>query len=141
PPATYESYWGFDGLQETATLHLDQTLDWESGHHLSTALNTQIEGLRTPFAIAPGVIVPPGRYVNPFFFAQGNTDRKRWISGDMSWQYGDFLSGDQHAVAPAVTVRQGSMLVAALRWTHADVTLPQGRFTTNLSSLKVTYNI
>src|SRR5205814_743340 len=40
PHASYESYWGFDGLQETATLHIDSRLDFENGYSLtSTALN------------------------------------------------------------------------------------------------------
>ena len=31
PHASYESYWGFDGFQETATLHIDNRLDFENG--------------------------------------------------------------------------------------------------------------
>ena len=56
---SYESYWGFDGLQETATLHLDGRWDFESGYTIgSAALNVQWEGLREPFEVYPGVVVP-----------------------------------------------------------------------------------
>ena len=34
PHASYESYWGFDGLQETATLHIDSRWDFENGYQL-----------------------------------------------------------------------------------------------------------
>ena len=63
PHMSYESYWGFDGLQETATLHLDGRWDFESGYTIgSAALNVQWEGLREPFEVYPGVVVPPGNY-------------------------------------------------------------------------------
>jgi hypothetical protein len=140
PHATYDSYWGFDGLQETSTLHIDGTLDWENGNHFSTAFNTRVEGLRTPFQVYPGVIVPAGRYQSPYFFFLGNSDHKKWISGDFGWQYGGFLSGHQNAISPTVTVRRGATLTTALRWTRADVILPQGQFMTNLGALRVTYN-
>jgi uncharacterized protein DUF5916/cellulose/xylan binding protein with CBM9 domain len=141
PHVTYDSYWGFDGLQETSTLHIDETFDWENGNAFSTAFNTQVEGLRTPFQVYPGVVVPPGRYVSPYFFFLGNTDHKKWISGDLSFQDGGFLSGHENAISPTLTVRRGATLAAALRWTHAEVTLPQGQFTTNLGALRMTYNI
>jgi hypothetical protein len=38
PHASYESYWGFDGLQETATLHVDNRWDFESGYQISSTV-------------------------------------------------------------------------------------------------------
>jgi hypothetical protein len=141
PHVTYESFWGFDGLQETATLHIDQTMDWENGYHLSSAINTQFEGLRNPFDIYPGIIVPPGHYRSPYLFLQANSDRKRWISGDLGVQYGGFLSGHQNGLAPTLAIRRGGQWTSSLRWTRNDVTLPQGAFTTNLGSLRMAYNV
>jgi hypothetical protein len=100
PHASYESYWGFDGLQETATLHIDSRLDFENGYGVtSTALNVQWEGLRQPFEVYPGVVVPAGEYRSPYFLTNANTDRRKWLSGSISCNIGGFLSGSQVSCA------------------------------------------
>jgi hypothetical protein len=141
PHASYESYWGFDGFQETATLHIDGRWDFENGYQLtSAALNVQYEGLREPFEVYPGVIVPPGSYRSPYLFAQGNTDRRKWISASLSANIGGFLSGSQVSLGPTLNIRHGGQLTSQLRWTRNDIDLPQGQFVTNLGSGRVTYN-
>jgi len=138
---SYESYWGFDGYQETATLHIDSRLDFENGYTLgSTALNVQTEGLRKPFEVYPGVVVPAGTYHSPFFLTMMNTDRRKWISGQLSCNFGGFLSGTQKSCAPSVNIRHGGTLTSSLRWTRNDIDLPQGSFVTNLVSGRFTYN-
>ncbi len=142
PHASYESYWGFDGLQETASLHIDGRWDFENGYTLgSSALNVQFEGLRKPFEIYPGVVVPAGDYRSPYFFGMGNTDRRKWISANMGWNIGGFLSGRQVSLSPTLTIRQQGRLTSSLRWTRNDVDLPQGSFVTNLVTGRMTYNI
>jgi Domain of unknown function (DUF5916) len=141
PHASYESYWGFDGFQETATLHIDGRWDFESGNQItSTALNIQYEGLREPFEVYPGVVVPAGSYRSPYFLAQGNTDRRRWISFSMNSNIGGFLSGSQISVAPTINIRHGGRLTSSVRLTRNDIDLPQGDFVTNLASARMTYN-
>jgi hypothetical protein len=141
PHVTYESYWGFDGLQETATLHIDGRWDFENNYSItSAALNVQYEGLREPFEVYPGVIVPAGSYRSPFALVNTSTDRRKWLSGGFSANIGGFLSGDQASLAPSVTIRQGGRLSASLRWTRNDIDLPQGAFVTNLATARMTYN-
>jgi hypothetical protein len=141
PHASYESYWGFDGLQETATLHIDSRLDFENGYGItSTALNVQYEGLRRPFEVYPGVIVPAGEYRSPYFLTNANTDRRKWLSASISCNIGGFLSGSQVSCAPAVNIRQGGRFTSSLRWTRNDIDLPQGQFVTNLATARVAYN-
>jgi hypothetical protein len=140
PHATYESYWGFDGFQETATLHLDNLWDFEKGHTVSPAFNVQYEGLRKPFEVYPGVVVPAGSYASPLAAGMGSTDRRKWISAGMNYNIGGFLSGSQVSLAPNLTIRYGGRLTSSLRWTRNDVDLPQGAFVTNLVSARGTYN-
>jgi hypothetical protein len=141
PHASYESYWGFDGLQETATLHIDSRLDFENGYAItSTALNIQYEGLRRPFEVYPGVVVPAGNYRSPFFLTNANTDRRKWISATISCNIGGFLSGSQVSCAPSVNLRQGGRFTSTFRWTRNDIDLPQGDFVTNLATARLTYN-
>ncbi|MEQ1910423.1 MAG: DUF5916 domain-containing protein [Vicinamibacterales bacterium] len=141
PHTSYESYWGFDGMQETALLHIDSRLDFENGYTLgSTALNIQWEGLRTPFEVYPGVIVPAGMYRSPYFLTMGNTDRRKWISASMSANIGGFLSGTQQSYTPQINIRQEGRLTSSVRWARNDIRLPQGNFKTNLVTTRVTYN-
>ena len=141
PHASYESYWGFDGLQETATLHIDNRLDFEKGYSItSTALNVQYEGLRKPFEVYPGVVVPAGSYRSPYFLSQASTDRRKWISLGMSANIGGFLSGNQVSLGPSLNIRRGGKLTSTVRWTRNDIDLPEGSFVTNLASTRVTYN-
>lgn len=140
PHVTYESYWGFDGLQETALLHADNTLDFENSSRISTALNVQYEGLREPFEVYPKVIVPAGSYRSPYLALNTLTDARRWISGGFAANIGGFLSGHQNSMAPTVTVRHGGEFTASLRWQRNDIHLPQGDFVTNLGTLRTTYN-
>jgi hypothetical protein len=141
PHASYESYWGFDGFQETATLHVDNRLDFEKGFSLtSTALNVQYEGLRKPFEVYPGVVVPAGSYRSPYFLTQMSSDRRKWISAGLSANLGGFLSGSQISLGPSLNIRRGGRLTSTLRWSRNDIDLPQGAFITNLASARVTYN-
>ena len=141
PHASYESYWGFDGYQETATLHIDNRLDFENGYSLtSTALNVQFEGLRKPFEVYPGVVVPAGSYRSPYLFTQMSSDRRKWISAGMSANLGGFLSGSQISLGPSLTVRRGGRMTSTLRVTRNDIDLPQGAFITNLATARATYN-
>jgi hypothetical protein len=141
PHMSYESYWGFDGLHESALLHMDSRLDFENGYSLtSTALNVQWEGLRAPFEVYPGVVVPAGEYRSPYFLTMGNTDRRKWISASMSANVGGFLSGTQVSLAPQVNIREEGRLTSSVRWARNDISLPQGDFVTNLVTARITYN-
>ena len=103
PHVSYEGFWGFDGLlRRPATLHIDSALDFENGIFISPALNVQSEGLREPFEVYPGVVVPPGQ-LSTVRWRSGrrNSDRRKWISGSINWQVGGFLSGNQVSYAPA----------------------------------------
>ncbi|MGE0451509.1 MAG: DUF5916 domain-containing protein [Vicinamibacterales bacterium] len=140
PHYSYDSYWGFDGFQETATLHMDSAFEFENGSLISPAVNIQWEGLRVPFQVYPGVVIPAGSYRSPYFAGMYNTDRRKWISLQASHAIGGFLSGTQVSWSGTANVRSGSRLTSVFRWTRNDVTLPQGSFITNLGSLRVGYN-
>ncbi len=140
PHTSYQSFWGFDGFQDTATWHIDNAWDFENGNTISPALNIQYEGLREPFEVYPGVVVPAGSYRSPFSFTIINTDRRKPISGGLQWSIGGFLSGSQVSLAPSINLRKGGRFTSSLRWTRNDITLPQGAFTTNLVSARAAYN-
>jgi hypothetical protein len=100
----------------------------------------QVEGLREPFEVYPGVIVPAGNYTSPYFLTMGNTDRRKWISASMSANIGGFLSGSQVSLSPQVNIREEGRLTSSIRLTRNDIDLPEGAFVTNLWVGRLTYN-
>lgn len=140
PHVVYEGFWGFDGLRESAQLHLHTNADFENNNRIGPEWDIQWEGLRVPFQVYPGVIVPAGTYRSEYFGLSSNSDRRKLLSGGLSANYGGFLSGHENIVAPTVTVRSGAKLIVTWRWTRSAVELPQGDFVTNLGNVRVTYN-
>jgi hypothetical protein len=140
PHFNYTRYTDLQGELETATFHVDNHLDWENGNYIAPGFNIQWEGLDVPFEIYPGVIVPPGQYRSPHLAWRTNTDRRKTVFFNFDWDYGEFLSGRQNNVSPAVTFRRGANLNMAFRWIRNNVDLPQGAFKSNLGTLRATYN-
>ena len=140
PHVSYVRYTNFDGSMQTATLHMDNHLDWENGNYIAPAVNIQWEGLDRPFEVYPGVVVPAGVYRSPHTTFRTRTDRRKWISGNFDWDIGGFLSGRQNSTSVATTIRSGARLSLNVRWTRNDIDLPQGAFVTNLGTLRTTYN-
>ena len=139
PHASYLSVWGFDGFRETSTLHMDNAWAFESGYSVSPAVNIQWEGLREPFEVYPGVIVPPGSYTSVVAAGLSGTDSRLPVSARFNWTVGGFLTGRQEGYAPTISFRLGESLTSSLRWTYNDIHLPEGDFVTNLGSLRVAY--
>ena len=141
PHMTYQRYWKFNGDLQSATLHLDNHLDWENGLYWSPAVNVDWDQLDKPFTVYPGVVVPVGRYRAVHTAWQANTDKKKFIWVNIGYQVGGFLSGHQNSMAPGLSIRSGSSLITSLTWTRNDISLPQGDFVTNLGAFRVVYNV
>ncbi len=140
PHINYTRYEYLDGggLQN-ANVHVDNHWDWENGYFISTAINGAWEGLREPFEVYPGIVVPPGEHGGLRFTMRSNTDRRKWLSGSHLWDTGRFLNGDQNSHNFVATIRQGSTFALNTSWTYRAIDLPQGAFKTNLGNMRVTY--
>jgi len=132
PHLTTRGFWDFDGFQETGYLHFDGELEFAGGGRFGPEFNFAREGLRDSFEIAPGVVIPPGRYD---WFSNGwdfgtNPSAPLSISGRLD--LGEFYGGHRWGGSATVTARRGAGFTAALSWSPNAVRLPQGRFTTQL---------
>jgi Domain of unknown function (DUF5916)/Carbohydrate family 9 binding domain-like len=141
PHVTYtrHDYLDGGGLQ-SAELHTDNHWDWENGNFISTALNGTWEGLKAPFEVYPGIVIPPGEYGGLRFTLRSNTDRRKWLCGDYRWDVGRFLNGDENSHNLRMVIRQSGTLTVDSTWNRRRIDLPQGSFTTNLGNMRVTYN-
>ena len=140
PHVNYTRYDYLDGGLSNADLHIDNHWDWENGYRVDTALNGNWEGFRVPFEIYPGVIVPVGEHGGLFFRMRGNTDARKWISAEMEWEVGRFLTGNQNSPEIEVVLRDGGRFTVDTTWAHRAIDLPEGSFRTNLGNMRVTYN-
>ena len=140
PHITYTRYDYLGGGLHNAALHFDNHWDWENGFRIDTALNGTWDGLREPFQVYPGVIVPAGDHGGLRFRMVANTDRRKWAYTRLQWDVGRFLTGDQNSPTLQVILRDSGRLTFDTTWSHRAITLPQGAFHTNLGNARVTYN-
>jgi Domain of unknown function (DUF5916)/Carbohydrate family 9 binding domain-like len=140
PHVQYTRYEYLDGGLNAAELHLDNHWDWENGNRIDTALQGSWEGFREPFEIYPGVIVPIGEHGGLFYRMNAFTDRRKWVSGQLRWDVGTFLTGSQNSPSLNVLIRDGGRFTVDTNWTYRSISLPEGAFHTNLGNMRVTYN-
>ncbi len=139
PRAFYDSFWNFDGFQETQRYSVGGELEFRSGAQVSLSVGGRYEGLLEPFELAGQVLVPADEYDDNGFFLFANTNRGRAVSLFMQVQGGGFFGGDQLVLEPWLSVRLGDYLTSELNWSWNDIDLPLGAFQTHLGRLRVTY--
>ncbi len=140
PHMNYTRYDYLDGGLLAAELHVDNHWDWENGNYVTLGLNGTWDGLREPFQVYPGIIVPPGDHGGLRVTTRANTDRRKWIYGRMQWDKGRFLTGDQDSWTFQTILRDGGKFAVDATWNYRAIALPQGAFHTNLGNMRVTYN-
>jgi hypothetical protein len=140
PHASYNGYWDQDGFQQTGFLHIDNHLEWRSGWELHTGINFVTEGLREPYEISEGVVVPVGTYRNSEISLAGISPEAAWISFTVHLTFGGFYSGDRVALGPSLRMRLGERFVTELGYSQNDVDLPQGDFVTRVGRLRLSYS-
>ena len=141
PHVSHHTIWNYQtGLHETQYTHMDNHWEWEGGHEAHTGINLTKEGLFEPFEIFPNVFVPIGVYDHTESQLTFSTNRGAPVSAAIRSTIGGFFGGDRVRLISDVSVRLGETLNAQIRWDWNNIDLPSGDFTTNLSSLRVSYS-
>ena len=140
PHANYTRYTYLDGGLQNAELHVDNHWDWENGNYIAASLNGTWDGLRAPFQVYPGVVVPAGEHGGLWLRLQMNTDRRKGVFARTNWEVGRFLTGNQSSPTFQVVFRNSGRFTLDTTWTYRAISLPQGAFHTNLGNMRVTYN-
>ena len=140
PHMSYRSHWNHEGLQESMQIHIDSHWELRAGHEFHTGGNVTRQGVVVPFEIFPGVIVPPGTYThaeaNPVIF----TNQGAPFSVQLNALLGGFFGGTRKRWTPSMRLRVGETFDSELRFTHNDIDLPGGRFSTNLWTSRISYS-
>jgi hypothetical protein len=140
PHAMFRGFWGLDGFQETGFLHLDNHWQFRDSTEVHTGMNLTREGLRTPFMIYPGIVVPPGTYDHAEVQLVYMSNQGAPFSVSLRTTVGGFFGGDRVSLNPTVKMRAGDALTAEVSYSRNDVTLPGGAFVTNLVRTRVSYS-
>jgi hypothetical protein len=129
-----------DGGLLNAELHVDNHWDWENGQFITVGVNGTWDGLREPFEVYPGIVVPAGEHGGLRTTFRYNSDRRQPVYGRLQWDIGTFLSGRQSSPTVQVILRDSGRFTLDTTWNYRSIDLPQGRFHTNLGNMRVTYN-
>jgi hypothetical protein len=140
PHALFESFWDLEGFKESDRLHMDSHVDFENGWYFSPAVNVTLEGLKDPFEISPGVIIPAGSYRNAEIDWRFDSDPSRPLSFATTWTFGGFYTGNQRTIQLELAGRHGSNVNTSINWTRSDINMREGEFVTNLVQGRFNYS-
>jgi hypothetical protein len=140
PHVSYRGYWKPDGFQESGFLHVDNHLEWRSGWEVHTGVNFTHEGVLRPFEIYPGVVVAPGSYSNTEAMLVGITNQGAPVSFETRVTLGGFFGGSRVSSASTLRGRAGEAFNTSVDYLRNDVSLPEGRFVTNLLRARLSYS-
>jgi hypothetical protein len=112
----------------------------ESGDELQWNYVPQFERLNEPFEVSPGVVIPPGSYRWTRYRAEVETATKRpWVV-EAAWGWGGFYAGTLRQLELGVTLKPNTHVAVSAQAERNDVTLPQGRFYTEILTIRADYN-
>ncbi len=140
PHTAYRGFWGLDGFQETGYWHIDSHWEFRDSTEIHTGMNVTREGVRTPFVIYPGVVVPPGTYDHAEAQLVAMSNQGAPLSVSLRATIGGFFGGDRVALNPTIRFRAGDALTTEINYQRNDIKLPWGDFVTNLVRTRVSYS-
>jgi len=139
PHVVYRGYWGFDDFQETGYLHVDNHWQWRNGYELHTGINFTKEGVREPFEITEGVIVPESAFNHREADLVFWTDQSEWISFSERARIGGFFGGRRFSINSMLNLRIEEVLNTQFSFQYNNVRLPAGDFTSNLFQARISF--
>jgi hypothetical protein len=113
-----------DWFSETRLVHIDNHFEFANGAFFQLpGFNITGEGLKQPFEIREGIVIPPGSYDNLDWQFRANTNTSAPLSASIGWDAGGFYTGTRVGPNASVTYRFQDRLVTSLRVNYFDVRL------------------
>lgn len=141
PHVLAREYLALDGFSETRFIHVDSHFEFANGAFFQfPAVNFTREGLREPFEISTGVVVPAGTYDNVDWGFAFNTNLSAPLSVQGRIDAGGFYDGFRYGTNSTLNARVSDTFVASLRVAWFDVDLDQGDFTTTVVGVRAAYS-
>ncbi|MGQ0736763.1 MAG: DUF5916 domain-containing protein [Acidobacteriota bacterium] len=142
PHARVWNYTDPAGVLVSRLGHVATQVTWENGSYIEYAYEPRVEAIAKPFAIHPGVTIPPGRYDWRQHLLVLDSDRSRALSAAARFVVGDFWSGTQKTMQLSVLYRPSYRLVFDLGVQVSDIDLeaPKTSFTSRLVNMRGGYS-
>ncbi len=128
------------GDLETRQLGGEFEIEFQDGSRLSFGQEFNFERLDEPFEVRDEQFIEAGDYGFNEFRVFYSSDRSRTISGNLRYASGGFYDGERDSLRFGLQLQPSHRLSADLNWSHNDITLPSGDFTTDLVSTRVAYS-
>jgi hypothetical protein len=120
--------------------HIDNHWEFRNSYEVHTGINLTEEGVREPFEIYPGVLVPPGSYKHREAQLAFMTNQGAPVSLSVRSRIGGFFGGDRVELTPTLRMRARDALTTEIAYQRNRISLPSGRFTTNLLRTRLSYS-
>ncbi len=136
-------YWeNFEGIKIQRELIGSFGIEFQNSDQLNLSVTDLFERLPDPFRIATGVTVPAGGYTQRAYRARFTLGQHRMVSGALTAEHGPFYGGERTQFGySSARIKLTTHLAAEPAISINRVTLPFGRFTTNLLGSRVTYTV
>ena len=139
PHVDFKGYWKLNGFQESGKWHIDNHLEFRSGFEIHTGVNLVKEGVLESFEISDGVSVSKGTYNDKEIQIMIMTNNAKPISFSSMNRVGGFFGGDRLNMTPTMRIRYKDRFTSEFSSNYNQVTMPDGKFTTNLIRARLTY--
>jgi len=114
--------------------------EWESGETFTLMLNAAETVVDEAFELTDSVEVPVGRYRADHVAWFANTSRGRWISLGSNGMVSRFHGGHLASVGGTLDLAPSPRVALRLGFTRNDVSVPDGAFTADIASVRVSYS-
>ena len=141
PHISWQQYWDLDGFSESYVVHFDNHFEFANGQFFQfPGLNFTGEGLKEPFEIRDGIVIPAGSYDNIDWEFRSYTNLSAPLSLRLNIDAGGFYNGTRVGTSSTLAYRFEDKLVTSFRLSYFDVRLDQGDFVTSVLALKGSYS-
>ena len=124
---------------ETRTQSLNLGIRFQNSASINFTLTETFERLNRVFRIRPSVPIPEGDYAYRRYRINASSDPARKISGGGSVAWGEFWDGESESFTANLSVKPNYHLNVGVNYSHNQVDLTGGSFTTDLLGLRFVY--
>jgi hypothetical protein len=128
-----------EGVKQSDELIFYPSLTFQNGNYILVGLTHRWERLELPWAIRPGVVIPPGDYPYNYAGVLFRTNDSRALSARGVTHRGNYWNGSWFQYGGAVTWKTGPHLELTGSFDRREIELPveNGEFETTILGLNV----
>jgi hypothetical protein len=145
PHLTHNAYYGFDGQLQSSGSHIHPLdIQLARGGRFGTFIERTQDRPLVPFTVYNNsgrrVVIPPGLYTWYTVNNEYQHNPSDVVYGSFLHRYGNFYDGDVNAFESTIGTRIGSRFTGSIGWARQNITLPGGKFHTDLIPVRVSYS-